>query len=148
MGQQNIDVFISPLVGTGPNRPDFVDTHTYSFGMGMWSEGFSWNNSYATNNVVSVAGTADLLNFLSSLTITNPDPTFGKGLSWEKDQWNDFRNEEKPITVIDAFAENNFIAQFTRVHLQSEIRDLDPQTFYGPEHVMYFSDFHFRVCPL
>lgn len=145
---QSSVVNISPLVGTGPNRPDFVDTHTFSLGMGMWNEGFSWNSDYKSNSIKSTAGSGDLILFLSSLTPTNPDQIFGRGVSWEGDQWNDLRSEEELIAVQNSPAYNNFVPGYTNASLTSELRALDPQTLYGPEHTWYFSDFNFRVCPL
>lgn len=149
------NLVIAITIGSNvPTKPNFSGTHTFSVAFGLWGEGFGWDNSYVSNNVAMLTGSSTLLEFLASLSPTNPSPQYGRGISWEADQWNDDRTIAKLLSVpkgenvnwVDGV--NTGGGGFQRIWIRPEDLGFDPVTFYSPEYAFYLSDFNFRLCPV
>lgn len=130
-------------VGAGfPEREDLKYTHNFNMAMGLWAEGFSWDDNISQNFHFSGGGVSDILVFLS--TIGTDDVSFGDYVEWGSDGWNDDRTTNKLIeqgpNVGNSFALN-------LIKLQSGVEPLGPN-LYGPQFDWYFSDLNFRVCPI
>jgi len=130
-------------IGDGsPEREDLKNTHKFDMAMGLWAEGFGWDEQLGSNYHFSGGGSGDLLIFLSTLSTGNP--TFGNYVEWGGNGWNDNRTINE--TIIQGPSPGLTFA-LNRVNLTSENRPLD-SNLYGPGFDWYFSDLNFRVCPI
>jgi hypothetical protein len=143
LARSTSSIKINLVVGTGfPERADLKNTHKFNMAMGLWADGFKWDEVLGENIHFSGGGSADLLIFLS--TIGDGDPLFGDYVEWEGDKWSDDRTTNE--TIIQGPSAGDTFA-FNFIGLQSEAKPLDPN-LYGPQFDWYFSDLNFRVCPI
>lgn len=143
LGKTNSKIRLELNPGSGtPERGDLKDTHEFDLAMGMWADGFTWNNNTTQNWHFSGGGSSDLLIFLAELA--SGDPLFGNYVVWEGNKWNDNRTINE--TIIQGPSPGNTFA-FNYMEIVSEDLPLDPN-LYGPQFDWYFSDINFRVCPL
>jgi len=143
LAKSTSEIQINLVVGTGfPERADLKNTHKFNMAMGLWADGFKWDEVLGENIHFSGGGSADLLIFLT--TIGDGNPLFGDYVEWEGDKWNDDRTTNE--TIIQGPSAGNTFA-FNFVSLKSEAKPLDPN-LYGPQFDWYFSDLNFRVCPI
>ena len=124
-------------------RPNYWDTHTWSYGIGVWSENPSVGVSNYTFNG---GGSADLLIGLS--TYPTPSAFMEKFDDYNANEWVDIRTLNKPIVQGNSEGETwvNILNLF-----QGPIATDNPDAIAGIgtyEENIYISDWNFRVCPI